>query len=397
MSGNGQMWGDLRATYRQRLSWKLAFSHLQVTVLAQIINVIGIGLIFIVAGRAPASSTGNDVVEGSVILAIIIFLGILVLLVTMLSSGVAAALGVHLAHRFARRLQALARATEAITRGDLGTRVEVTDLDEIGQIAVRFNLLTQRLEEVDRARRSFVSNVSHELRTPLAIIRGHLETQLARGPGAPMDVEALETVEREVQALGALVDDLFTLTRIEEAALPIQPQPVALPELAAAAVNAIQPLAVRQGHVSVRSFVPADLAPVHVDPIRLTQILNNLLYNALRHTPDGGVIVVEARALADGATVEVAVSDTGMGIDSQDLPRIFERHFFAKDADDIDEGSGLGLAIVKQLVEAQGGTIRAESARGQGTTIRFTLPRASSGTHSTGRSRASSAGTAGND
>lgn len=301
----------------------------------------------------------------------------LFLIVGLASSFIASIAGFLLARAFGRRLRQLEVATEAIARGDLAARVSVTVPDEIGRLGERFNLLTTRLDETDRARRAFVSNISHELRTPLAIIRGHVEAQLARDPAAGSSREALVTIEREAQALGRLIDDLFTVTRIEEAALPLLPAPLAVGEVVAAAVAGIQPLANAQGYVAVRSLVPADLPPVLADRTRLGQILNNLLYNALRHTPAGGVIVVEGALLSADGAVEIAVTDTGTGIAPEDLPHIFTRFYQGDEPDGVrlSDGSGLGLAIVKQLVEAQGGAVRAESTLGEGTTIRFTLPR----------------------
>jgi two-component system, OmpR family, sensor histidine kinase BaeS len=297
---------------------------------------------------------------------------------------VSGAAGFILARGFGRRLGALEEATAAIARGDLARRVAVTSPDEIGRLGERFNLLAARLEEVDRARRTFVSNVSHELRTPLAIIRGHVEAQLgtpAAPPAAPLPAptrEALEVIDREARTLGGLVDDLFTLTRLEEAALPLQPSPTPLAEVVDAAVAGLRPLALEQGRVAVTSLVPPALPPVLADRTRLGQIFNNLLYNALRHTPEGGVIVVEAAPARGGAAVEVRVTDTGAGIAPDELPFIFERFYQGVQNGRHDGSGGLGLAIVKQLVEAQGGAIHAHSAPGEGTSICFTLPTARS-------------------
>ncbi|MGH2557692.1 MAG: sensor histidine kinase, partial [Thermomicrobiales bacterium] len=160
---------------------------------------------------------------------------------------------------------------------------------------------------------------------------------------------------------------------LEEAALPFQPSRVDLPNLIEEAVQGIKPLAYRQSKVGVSSQAAQSLPPVMADPTRVTQVLNNLLYNALRHTPRGGVIVVEAEPLTGGNEIEVRVVDTGTGIEPEKLPHIFDR-FYRGGAAREDGGSGLGLAIVKQLVEAQGGRVRAESTPGEGTRICFTLP-----------------------
>jgi signal transduction histidine kinase len=302
-------------------------------------------------------------------------LGLLVV-VGLISSIVSSIAGFLLARAFGRRLRPLAAATEAIARGDLSARVAVSDRDEIGQLGDRFNLLTTRLDESERARRAFVSNISHELRTPLAIIRGHVEAQLARTAAGSPAREALETIDRETIALGGLIDDFFTMTRIEESSLPLQAAPVDVRAIIAAAIAGIRPLARAQGHIAVESLVPADLPRALADATRLGQILNNLLYNALRHTPDGGVIVVEATPTPDGAAIEIGVVDTGTGIAPDELPHIFDRFYRGENTGQHAGGSGLGLAIVKQLVEAQGGSVRAESVLGEGAAIRFTLPRA---------------------
>lgn len=301
-------------------------------------------------------------------------LGLLVV-VGLISTLVSSVAGFLLARTFGRRLRPLAAATEAIARGDLSARVAVSDRDEIGQLGDRFNLLTTRLDETERARRAFVSNISHELRTPLAIIRGHVEAQLARKDAAASPREALEAIDREAFALGSLIDDFFTMTRIEESALPLQPAPVDVRAVVVAAIAGIRPLARTQGHIAVESVVPPTLPPALADPTRLGQILNNLLYNALRHTPDGGVIIVEATPTRDNKEIEISVVDTGTGIAPDELPYIFDRYYRGERTNRREGGTGLGLSIVKQLVEAQGGSVRAESVLGEGTAIRFTLPR----------------------
>ena len=307
--------------------------------------------------RAPTNRPRLLVVLASVSALV---LGLLVV-VGLISSIVSSVAGFLLARAFGRRLRPLAAATEAIARGDLSARVAVSDRDEIGQLGDRFNLLTTRLDETERARRAFVSNISHELRTPLAIIRGHVEAQLARTDAAASPREALEAIDREAFALGSLIDDFFTMTRIEESALPLQPARVDVRAIVVAAIAGIRPLARAQGHIAVESVVPATLPPALADPTRLGQILNNLLYNALRHTPDGGVIVVEAAPTPDGAAIEIGVVDTGTGIAPDELPYIFDRFYRGERTGQREGGSGLGLAIVKQLVEAQGGSVRAES------------------------------------
>ncbi len=311
-------------------------------------------------------------------LVLLLSLGLVVALTAAIPAGLlSSGAGFLLARSFGRRLAALEEATEAMARGDLSRRVAVTSRDELGRLAERFNLLAERLQEIERRRRAFVANVSHELRTPLAVIRGHVETQLERlstQNGSADLRETLQIIGREAETLDDLVDDLFTLTRLEEEALPLAPTSISLASVAQEAVEAIRPLALAHGRISVRSLVPPDLPMVLADRTRLRQVLNNLLHNALRHTPDGGVVVVEARAT--GGEIEVAVTDTGTGIAPEELPHIFDRYYRGERSGRHQGGSGLGLAIVKQLVEAQGGRVWAESRPGEGTSIHFTLPMA---------------------
>jgi two-component system, OmpR family, sensor histidine kinase BaeS len=185
----------------------------------------------------------------------------------------------------------------AIARGDLNQRVEVKGEDEISQLATCFNVVIERLDQADRARKAFIANVSHELRTPLAIIQGNVERLLEREPPpaevgsanpAPItgdsdpDRLALELIQRETTTLNRLIGDLFTLARLEEATLPLQPVPLRLDEVVGQAVESLRAAAWDQRRVTVQSLVQADKPPVLADRTRLGQILNNL---ALQRPP----------------------------------------------------------------------------------------------------------------
>ncbi|HEX5505857.1 MAG TPA: ATP-binding protein [Thermomicrobiales bacterium] len=336
-----------------------------------------IGALGLRSAPVPLGSPGLS--PSGILVRVIALLLLVLALAAVPAALVSTAAGFLVARGFARRLAALEEAAAAFARGDLARRVAVRSPDEIGRLSARFNELAERLEAVERARRAFVSNVSHELRTPLAIVRGHVEAQLQPDNGAalpPAAREALEVIDREARTLAGLVDDLFTVTRLEEAALPLAPEPVALPAAIEAVVAGLRPLAREQGHIALSALAPPDLPPALADRTRLDQILKNLLYNALRHTPPGGVIVVEAAPAPDGRMVEVRVTDTGAGIPPDELPFVFERFYQAENGARRPGSSGLGLAIVKQLVEAQGGTVGAASAPDEGTSIRFTLPAA---------------------
>lgn len=312
---------------------------------------------------------------------------------------VAIPIGIWRARSFSRRLKRLATAADAMAHGDLNRRVPVTGQDEIARLSERFNEMSEQLSETDRARKAFVANISHELRTPVAILQGTIERLMTRRPALPADVvtngatrppatadtesatdsavvepTALRVMHQETATLSRLIDDLFTLARIEETALPLEIAVVHVDEIASEAATGLRPLAWEQRKVTVQSLITPATPPVLADTTRLRQILNNLLYNALRHTPEGGVIIIDA--VTQESVVEIAVTDTGIGISPDHLASVFERFYQAERGHRHHDGSGLGLHIVKQLVEAQQGTISVESALGQGTTFRFTLPRA---------------------
>ena len=286
---------------------------------------------------------------------------------------VAIPFGVWRARSISKRLDRLASAADAFAEGQLETRVSVKRRDEIGRLGERFNEMGQRIASTDRSRRAFITNVSHDLRTPVSIIQGTAERMVeARDLGRPIDPAAIDVIQHETRMLAHLIDDLFTLARIEEHSLRLDLIAMSVPGVVHEAVTGMRELAWSQRKVTVESLVSPDLPLVHADPTRVRQVINNLLYNALRHTPEGGLIVVQA--VQRGSMVEVAISDTGLGIPPDMLPNVFTRYYQAERSQRKVGGSGLGLSIVKQIVEEHGGTIVVESQVGQGTTFRFSLP-----------------------
>ncbi len=309
---------------------------------------------------------------------IILFVLLQIGLITLCGAFVARWASGYVSRRITRQIIELEAATDEFASGRLDRRVQVMSRDELGRLAERFNLLASRLDELDRQRRSFVANVSHDLRTPITIIQGHIEAQIHGSTSDGLDSRgSFMAIERETQTLAKLIDDLFTLSRVEEGALPVARLPVRLKPLAEQTVESIRPYALRTGRVSVNANVPDDVPPVLGDPTRIAQTLSNLLHNAVRHTPAGGVVMLGARAVSKGAVVEISVEDTGVGIAPEDLPRIFDRFYQGESVRETGD-TGLGLSIVKQLVEIQGGTVSATSTPGQGTRIAFRLPAAAS-------------------
>jgi two-component system sensor histidine kinase BaeS len=213
-------------------------------------------------------------------------------------------------------------------------------------------------------RRDLLADLAHELRTPLSVIQGHVEGILD-GLYAP-DPAHLDPVLEETRVMARLLDDLRTLSTAEAGVLRLHRQAVEPDQLVSDAVAAFRSRADGAG-VRLEGRTVPDLDPIEVDPVRIGEVLSNLLLNAVRHTPSGGSVTVAA-GRADGG-IAFSVRDTGTGIPPDVLPHVFDR--FVKAAD--TGGAGLGLAIAKSLVEAHGGTITAESRAG-GTTMRFVLP-----------------------
>jgi two-component system phosphate regulon sensor histidine kinase PhoR len=230
------------------------------------------------------------------------------------------------------------------------------------------------LRRLELVRTEFVANVSHELRTPLTAMQGYLETLLAGALDEPEHARRfLEVAFRHTERLGRLLNDLTDLSNIELGKVALRLAPTAIRPVVDS-VLAIVAAKAREGGVELASDVP-DTLSAHADHDRLAQILINLVDNAVKYTPAGGTVAVRARAVDDSRVVELAVSDTGVGIPRADLPRITERFYRVDKARSRElGGTGLGLAIVKHLVLAHGGELAIESEEGRGTTVRFTLP-----------------------
>ena len=244
--------------------------------------------------------------------------------------------------------------------------------DEPGVVIILHDIT--ELRRLEQVRTEFVANVSHELRTPLTAIQGYLETLLDGALEEPQHARKfLEIVFRHTERLGRLTDDLTDLSNIELGRISLRIEPTDLTEVTESALAIIQPRA-GSGRVTVKASLPADMPEVLADRDRLAQILINLVDNAVKYTPAGGHVWVEAQRLSSGM-VEVAVRDTGVGVPKADLPRLTERFYRVDKARSRElGGTGLGLAIVKHLVLAHGGDLGIESELWKGTTVRFTLP-----------------------
>jgi two-component system sensor histidine kinase BaeS len=290
--------------------------------------------------------------------------------VLILACAAAAGTVALIIRRIATPLADIASAADSVAHRDYRVRITEPAFAPgwVGDTARAFNAMAQELDAQDQARRHLMADVAHELRTPLAVMQGKLEGLI---DGVyPLDNERLLGLLDDTRIFARIVEDLRTLSTAESGALALSKEPTDLLVLANDAVSSLLTRADEAGvRLGVETDSVADIEPIAIDPLRIREVLTNLVANALRYTPPGGRVDVKVGVQGDG--VEVRVVDTGAGISAGELPRIFDR--FYKGAG--SSGSGLGLTIARNLVEAHGGTIRAESRAGAGTTIIFTLPR----------------------
>lgn len=296
----------------------------------------------------------------------------------LLVAGLAAAVTAAAASLFvARRISAPVRrmlvATRRVSAGHYDERVPVAEPDELGELSEGFNAMAEALQEGERRRREFIADVSHELRTPISTLQGYAEG-LVDGVIEPSE-DSFGLMHAEAERMRRLVDDLRQLSRAETGELSLNVAVADPGALLKRACEVMAPLFAEKG-VVLRTGEACDAGPVLADGDRVVQVLVNLLGNALRHTPPGGS--VEAWAEASTGAVRFAVSDTGEGLDPAHLSHVFERFYRVEKSRSragSRGGSGLGLAISRALVEAMGGSIRAESAGpGRGARFVFSLP-----------------------
>ena len=266
--------------------------------------------------------------------------------------------------RTAAPIGAVMDAADRIADGDYAVRLRPEGSSEVRHLMATFNAMTTRLQTNEEQRRMLLADIAHELRNPLAIIRGNVEGMIdgiyTRDDGH------LDLLLDETEHMNRLLDDLQTISMADAGVLRLHPEPIMLRAFLADIVDAFELRATSAG-LTLTAEVRVD-GEMTVDPVRIRQVVENLVINALRHTPAGGSIQVTGKL--NPRMVEIVVADNGAGIAPDMLPHIFDR--FTKAAD--SGGSGLGLAIARRLVARHGGTIQAESAPGQGTRMRIRLP-----------------------
>jgi signal transduction histidine kinase len=286
--------------------------------------------------------------------------------------------GILLVSLISRRVLApvrlLSSAARGLGQGDLTMRVPANTRDEVGQLADTFNTMADSLQKAEQQRRNMVADVAHELGTPISNIQGYMEA-VKDGLIQP-DSATIETIYQQVMHLSHLVEDLRLLALAEAGTLYLSREPDSLEDVLRRSVEAVRPRAEARG-IAVFVNVPPEFPMIEIDRTRIAQVVANLLENAIQHTPESGELRVLAEVVAPSARVTVA--DTGKGIPPEDLPNVFER-FYRVDVSRsrATGGVGLGLTIARKLVEAHGGTIRAESILGKGSRFIFELPLADS-------------------
>jgi signal transduction histidine kinase len=291
----------------------------------------------------------------------------------VLAAAYATALTAWAVHLLGRRalddVDAVRTTLTLVGEGRRDVRTGVAGRDEIARLAADVDAMVAQLDAEERARRDLIAAVSHDLRTPITALRlladaiddGVVDAETRREYAARMSTH--------VRALGALIDDLFELTRLESGELTWTMERVRLDELLHEAVEAMRPAA-DAGAITVRAVLDSSLAPAHANPEKLQRVLFNLIQNAIRHTPPDGSVTVRAQSIGDA--IEIEVADTGNGIAGEHRPRVFEP-FYRADNSRTDAGAGLGLAVSRAIVEAHGGSIWLEDAP-VGTRVRFRLP-----------------------
>ncbi len=268
-------------------------------------------------------------------------------------------------------IQKFNRAIGKMSGGNFSVRVDENSIAEFGELAKAFNMMSDRLENLDASRSQFVSDASHELKTPLASMKILSESLLSQ-PDAPPELyrEFLSDINSEIDRLSLVINDLLTLVKTDKGTDTLVIVPVELGELLKKITTTVAPLA-RNKHITV-SYEYVDVT-VPADELRIRQVLTNLIDNAIKYSPENTTVTVTLTQTLSNAVVTVA--DQGIGISAEHLPHLFERFYRVDKARSRQAGgTGLGLSIVKQIIDQHGGTIEVKSVENKGTTFTVTLP-----------------------
>ena len=373
------LWNRLRHT---QLLWSLTHAHVMLVALGAGLMILLIEGIFVLNSLSfPRSSNLSLLLPVTIVLVVLSIIALVAVIPpSVLFSYV-------VMRKTTSRIKSLATATSSLRRGDYHVRVPIVGEDEVAQLQADFNAMAITLEQTMQqlrterdtvsgllqANRQLIASVSHELRTPVATLRSYLETTLLHSETnlPPALHHDMRVMENEVIRLQRLIEDLFILSRASVGKLTLRCEPTSLGPLVQRIVNTRAPLAWQSSRVEVVAHIQPALPHALVDATRLEQVLQNLLHNAVRHTPPGGIVAVEVTVSENQLVLEV--KDTGEGIAPGDLPHIWER-FYQGNGTRQSGGAGLGLALVKELVEAMHGTITVASTSGAGTCFTIRLP-----------------------
>jgi signal transduction histidine kinase len=305
-------------------------------------------------------------------------------LLVVFAGGISVSFGFLVSNAITHTLGSFVDAASQLSEGKFSVRVPVEGRDEVAQLGAAFNAMAEQLQRADEearrldaARRDFVAWASHDLRTPLSSLMVMIQAIDDGVVADPATVSRyLKQCRAEITRMGELIDALFQLSKLDTGQLTLQMEPSSMSDLISDTLEAFSARARTQG-VSLSGTVCEDLDPVWMSPLEIGRVFQNLLDNALRHTPEGGQVRIQAEC--QGPDVVVSVADSGVGIPPADLPHVFERFFRGEQSrtrEGLDRGgAGLGLAIAKGMVEAHGGAIWAESSPGEGTVFHFRIAR----------------------
>ena len=303
-------------------------------------------------------------------------------IVVALSFFIAVVIGGFSTWRIVKPLRDIMQQVESIGAGDYSVRVNMESEDELGRLATAINHMASEVEhsvealrQTDKLRRQMIANFGHDLRTPLAALLGYLEETNRYLEAGHRDsaLESVLTAERQGKYLQKLIGDLFELSLLDSAHAPLRKEPIPLAELLTDAANTHRQAMSKEG-IGFELDLPQSLPMIEGDGVRLLRVLDNLLSNARNHTPAGGTVTLKA-AVGDSG-IRVAVSDTGCGIDADDLQHIFDRYYSGSGPRTRRRrsGTGLGLPISWAIARAHGGSLTAESEAGVGSTFILQLP-----------------------
>ena len=305
-----------------------------------------------------------------------LLLGLLLIFAALIS----ASFGYILASSMTRSLWQLQKGAHDLAAGNFSTRVKLNETDELADVAEAFNMMADELQrsfarqkKLEQARRNLIAAVSHDLRTPLTSIRAMIE---AMSDGVVTDPDTVKryyfNIQSQTENLSNLINDLFELSKLESEQIQLRLEPVSLNDLLSEVVDSMQ-LQASKKNVSLKAIFCQDAPMIMAEFDKIQRVVYNLIQNAIRHTPDNGMISLETKTVPQG--IQVNVADTGEGIDPDDLPHIFEQFFRGEKSRSRETGgAGLGLAIAKRIIEAHNGQIWVNSQPSQGTRFSFVLP-----------------------